>query len=384
MSADARPPDVPAKLTAAFLDLDRRQGVAQAAAAAAAVLYPESCIASEWELVTQRCYAATTAYLQLNEATDGPAPKADDVAEFLAEATTAVDQFYLRHSRALRAASGAASAATTAADSANQAARDAGQRLASTKASWRDYPSVHSAELLMQTALAELSAARSRSDSVATQSSSDRLRAAAAALHDALDRAPGRAKEASQAVASVRTRLQALHTRFEGFSATMSEILREFHADSSNDLNGNETQCRVELYKAADLLKQAEVAAQVNQPELALDLLETARTVLTVAATLVDAPTERLGLLRGIRSDPPQYEQPVRFRVRDAQRLAVDQGAQAEWGPALDAQVLRIDRAVAALSGRRHPDYWRYHCELEDVSQFVARVVDRIRQESAR
>lgn len=384
MSAEARPPDVPATLTAAFLDLDRRQGVAQAAAAAAAVLYPESCIASEWESVTQRCYAATTAYLQLNEVVDGPAPQAANVAHLLADATTTVDQFYLRHRRALDAASAAAGAASTAADEANRAAHDAEQRLARTEAPWRDYPSVHTANLLLQTALAELVAARSRSDFVASQSSSDRLSAAATALHDALDRAPGRAKEASQAIASVRTRLQALHTRFEGFNATMSELLREFNAESSDDLWGNETGCCVELYKAADLLRQAEAAEQASRPEEALDLLETARTVLTVAATLVDAPSERLTLLRGVRSDPTSHEQRVRFRVRDAQRLAVDQGAQGDWGPALDAQVLRIDRAVASLSGRRHPDYWRYHHELEDVSKFVARVVDRIRQECAR
>lgn len=384
MRVDARLPDVSAAVTAAFLDLDERQGVVQTAVAAAAVLYPESCIASEWELVTQRCYTAMTAYLRLNQANDGPATQAADVAHLLADATTAVDRFHSRHRRALDVASAAASAAIAAADDANRAARDAGQRLARTEAPWRDYPSVHTAYLLMQTALAELQGAGGRSDFVASQSSSNRLRAAATALHDAIDRAPGRAKEARQAVASVRTRLQAVHTRFEGFNATMSDLLREFHTDSSNDLKDNEPRCRVELQKAADLLKQAEVAEQANQPEKTLDLLEMARTVLTVAATLVDAPSERLELLRGLRSDPREREQRVRFRVRDAQRLAVDRGAQGDWGPALDAQVLRIDRAVAALSGRRHPDYWRYHHELEDVSQFVARVVDRIRQESAR
>lgn len=384
MRVDARPPAVSATLTAAFLDLDERQGVVQTAVAAAAVLDPESCIASEWELVAQRCYAAMTAYLRLNQANEGPAAQAADVAHLLADATTAVDRFHSRHRRSLDAASAAASAATAAADDANQAARDAGQRLARTEAPWRDYPSVHSAYLLMQAAQAEVQGAHSRSDFVASQSSSDRLRAAATALHDALDRAPGRAKEASQAVASVRTRLQALHTRLEGFNATMSDLLREFHADSSKDLSDNEPRCRVELEMAADYLKQAEAAEQAKQPEKTLDLLETARTVLAVATTLVDAPAERLALLRGLRSDHRQREQRARFRVRDAQRLAVDQGAQGDWGPALDAQVLRIDRAVAALSGRRHPDYWRYHHELEDVSQFVARVVDRIRQESAR
>ena len=72
----------------------------------------------------------------------------------------------------------------------------------------------------------------------------------------------------------------------------------------------------------------------------------------------------------------------ARFRVRDAQRLAVDRGAVTEWGSVLDAQVARIDRTVAALTGR-HPDYWKYHLALEEVSQYVSTIVTRIRQQAA-
>lgn len=181
----------------------------------------------------------------------------------------------------------------------------------------------------------------------------------------------------------MRTRLEALKTRTEGISAAVSTLLREFHADSSADLLGNEHRCRVDLNRAEGLLQQAETAARDGDPETALNLVGMARTVLATAAEHVDAPAQRLALLRSVRSDPQQDEQRARFRLRDAQRLAVDRGAQAQWGAALDAQALRIDRIVATLSGR-HPDYWRYHFELNDVAQFVAGIVARIRQESAR
>lgn len=380
---ETRPPDVAATLTTAFLDLDHRQGIAQAAVAAAAALHPASSIPEEWESVAQHCYSAMAAYLPLTAANGEPTQPAAQVARHLAEAAAAVDAFYSRHRYILDNAIGAVSAAATAAAAAATAARTADERLAGIDAPWRDYPSVHAAHLLMQSATAELSAARNRSDLIATQNSSEQLRTAAAALNDVLDLAPGRAEEARRAVTSVRTRLEALKTRTEGISAAVSTLLREFHADSSADLLGNEHRCRVDLNRAEGLLQQAETAARDGDPETALNLVGMARTVLATAAEHVDAPAQRLALLRSVRSDPQQDEQRARFRLRDAQRLAVDRGAQAQWGAALDAQALRIDRIVATLSGR-HPDYWRYHFELNDVAQFVAGIVARIRQESAR
>ncbi|TRW86220.1 hypothetical protein FK535_07050 [Mycolicibacterium sp. 018/SC-01/001] len=380
--AEARPLAVPATLTAAFLDLDHRQGIAQAAVAAAAALAPTTVLMDEWQTVAQRCYAAMSAYLSVTEANAEVVPTAE-VARQLADATGAVDGFYSRHRRTLDSATRAASAASAAADAAAEIARVADQRLSTTESLWRDYPSVRAAHQVMGTASIELSAARRRDDLVATRAGADRLRSAALALSAALDRAPGRGEEATRAVTSVGTRLQALRTRAEGINDAISTLLRDFHADSSADLLNSQRSCHAELDRADDLLQQAHAAQLGGQPESALHLLETARTVLAAAAEDVDAPAQRLALLRQIRDDPQHYEQRARFDVRDAQRLAVDQGAQTQWGPALDAQVMRIDRIAAALRGR-HPDYWRYHRELEDVSQFVAGIVARIRQESAR
>ena len=60
-----------------------------------------------------------------------------------------------------------------------------------------------------------------------------------------------------------------------------------------------------------------------------------------------------------------------------------DRGLVREWGTALDAQVPRIDRIVAALDVPT-PDYWRYQRDLGDVGEFIAGIVTRIREGSGR
>jgi hypothetical protein len=42
--------------------------------------------------------------------------------------------------------------------------------------------------------------------------------------------------------------------------------------------------------------------------------------------------------------------------------------------------VARLERAVAGLEGR-HPDYWHFLTETEEVRATVSRVVARIREE---
>jgi len=102
------------------------------------------------------------------------------------------------------------------------------------------------------------------------------------------------------------------------------------------------------------------------------------RGELSVAEDLVDAVTGRLATLRAIRENPQAKVDEVRFRLRDAQHLAVQRGLTAEWGSVLDAQLDRIDRAVDALTGV-HPDYWAYARDLDAVADFIAGVVARMR-----
>ena len=138
------------------------------------------------------------------------------------------------------------------------------------------------------------------------------------------------------------------------------------------------------LVAAADTeVSEAATAGASGDPEAALRLVTSARAKLTEAEQLVDAVTDRLRLLREVRSDPAAKANAVRFRLRDAQRLVVSRGLVPEWGSVLDAQVDRIDRITEQLTGR-HPDYWTYLQSLDSVGEFVSGVVTRIRHQPAK
>ena len=108
-----------------------------------------------------------------------------------------------------------------------------------------------------------------------------------------------------------------------------------------------------------------------------------ARSALANAEQLVDGVTDRLNELRVVQKDPPAAAGRVRFQIRDAQLLAVNLGLVEQWGSVLDAQVLRVDRAVATLTGR-HPDYWGYLVDLRAISDFVTGVVNKMKDEARR
>lgn len=372
-----------------FLELDHRQSAVQSAVQTLASLKPNSPIVSEWESVQQGCYAATAVYISATSPTSptgladpGPRPTAAEVQRQLDEARSVLESFYTRHQRALDSAVAAATAATARATTLLANAQAMQSRLAGVEGQWLQYPSVQTAHDAMQTATRELQLAQERADLVATRDAAERLDTAITALSAALHAAPGVADQARRTVSSVRTRLEAVRTRAADVKVNLSTLLREFHANCSADLVDNERLSRADLDSADALLEQAVLASRQGRAEAALDLARQARAAIAAAEDLVDAPLDRLALLRGLRDNPAERERAVRFRLRDAQRLAVDRGAVAEWGSALDAQVERIDRIVGALQGR-HPDYWGYHLALEEVSEFVAGIVTRIRQRSA-
>lgn len=374
----ASPREMPPEVTAAFFDMDTRQGAAQVAVAAESALNPSSPILGEWDTVLQRCYGASAAYLSLS-AHDPAAQEAHQVHTQLVEAATGIDNYCQRHRSALSRATSQAAAAAQKADASIAAARALSQRLADVDGQWLVYPSVRTANDSMQSTVDELGSARERADLAATIRAADRLGIVVSQLELALDRAPQRVEEAHRAVSSVRTRLQAARTRATSADEALSDLLREFHADSSADIVDNERKSRADLDRADSLLQQASTASREGRPEAALEFANEARSIISPAEALIDSAGNRLSLLRSIRADPGQRERDVRFQVRDAQRLVVDRGLQSEWGTVLDAQAGRIDRIVAELHGR-HPNYWKYHLGLGEVSEFVAGIVTRIRK----
>ncbi|MFI9507144.1 hypothetical protein [Nocardia sp. NPDC052566] len=374
-------------LTAAFLDMDKRQSAAEAAVEAATQMFPDRRLAASWDPVRARCYEAAGAYLALNEELD--AAERDDTAlpqgqarvdaalRQLNDAARAVDGFYsgnqgqLEHAVALLGTVPQLVQQVTLA-----AARVRGQ---AAESPYANYPSVRAGAAAVDEALITVEAAAATPG--ARREAANRLDAATRELSETLAQAPSRQAAATTAISSVRTRLDAVRTRSERLDPAFSALLREFNAASSADLanNGRESQRAIDAADAA--LSGARAALAENNPEFALDLTTSAREHLADADRLVDAVTKRLTLLREVRENPQDKAKAVRFRLRDAQMLAVGRGLADEWGSVLDAQVERIDRITEALSGR-HPDYWAYVAELDTVGDFIAGVVDRMRKQA--
>lgn len=381
---DGNHPDLPAELTTAFLDMERRLDVAQHAVEIAIAGQSHPSLSAEWITARDRAYAATTQYLAVAtpESATGPRTPPSEVGRAIDNARAGLDEFYDRHRQVLDSAVGSASAASAEAQASVALAVATLQRWAALDPRLAGYRSVQSAHDLVESGRDDVQSALARGDVAATRSAAERLRTAAAGLDAAVAAAPQIDEMARRTMASVQTRLAATSHRADTVAAAFSSLLKEFHADSSADLRDNEGRGRRRIAAAEALLEQATRALVEQRPEDTATLAGQARDELGGAAELIDAVTHRLTTLRALRTDPTAPERAARFRVRDAQRLAVDRAAVAEWGTVLDAQVLRIDRIVAALSGR-YPDYWKYHLALEEVSQYVSTIVTRIRHQAA-
>ncbi|MBF6223546.1 hypothetical protein IU470_00180 [Nocardia abscessus] len=369
--------------------MDRRQSVADAAVHAADQVFPERGTGARWEPVRHSCYGAAEVYLTLSAELEAaqrggpPIPqgqqRVDAAVGRLSAAAQAVDEFYRGDQGRLEEAVAVLGAVP---QLVQQVKADAAVvRTQAADSEFANYPSVRKGAAAVDEALVTLEAAGADTPAGTVRETANRLAALTKELADALAQAPSRTAAANTAISSVTTRLAAVRTRAEGAAPAFSALLREFNAASSADLanNGRESQRAIEAADA--VLGRARAAAAENNPEFALDLTTSARGFLTEAEQRVDAVTKRLALLRAIRSDPQEQAKTVRFRLRDAQMLAVSRGLVAEWGSVLDAQAARIDRISETLSGR-HPDYWAYVAELDAVTEFIAGVVDRMRKQA--
>ncbi|GGN87685.1 hypothetical protein [Nocardia rhizosphaerihabitans] len=367
--------------------MDHRQTAAEAGVVASDQVFPDRRVGAVWEPVRARCYAAAGAYLSFTdeldtaEATgspiaDGPA-RADALVRQLNDAARGVDEFYHSHRAGLEDAARVRSAVP---QLLTHVRSEAEQVLAAAASSgYANYPSIEAGVRRLNEDLITASSVDPQTSVAAARTAAAAVQQATSELSDALAQAPSRASAAAKAIASVTTRLAAVRNRASGLGPAYSALLREFNAASSADLTNNERESRRGIDAADAALVGARVAAADHDPETALDLTATARQHLAEAEQLVDAVTRRLELLREVRADPDAHARTVRFRLRDAQMLAVDRGLVGEWGSVLDAQAERLDRINSGLTGR-HPDYWAYVSELDTVAAFIAGVVERMRK----
>lgn len=369
-------------MTAAFLDMDGRQHIAESSVAASNRLFPDKGLHRQWQSVRDGCYEVGGRYVDLCDAADsGRATVADldATTRALIDAARLVDEFYNAHRAHLEHAVSLLEAIPQVAARA-QSAADAARR--SAVGPFAGYSSVRAGVAAVDEASLLLAGAGAQDDIRGVRDAAARLDDAVADLESALTAAPDRERQARNTLASVTTRIAAVRHRARDLGPAYSSILREFNAASSDDLVGNDRES-VRLTEQADVLfGQAESALAAGDPDLALEMAARVRATLADAEDLVDAVTDRLRLLREVRADPRAKADAVRFRLRDAQLLAVNSGLAAEWGSALDAQVDRIERAADRLTGT-HPDYWAYITELDAVSTFVAGIVQRMRGQSA-
>ncbi len=167
-----------------------------------------------------------------------------------------------------------------------------------------------------------------------------------------------------------------------GCREAYSALLREFSAQCSRDLVGHERRSAQDLELASSEIDSAASALEIRSRSCARCRHPGSSTPVG-GRGIGGRGHDRLNELRVVQQDPPAAAGRVRFQIRDAQLLAVNLGLVKQWGSVLDAQVLRVDRAVAALTGR-HPDYWGYLVDLRAISDFVSGVVSKMKDEARR
>ena len=382
---------------AAFLDLDGRQSyVADAIAAVTDVGSPltvggESPLAREWAPIAQRTLAATGTYLDTANTygqgdeerprTFNAAAAAQAFAQVhraLADAATAVDAFYRKHSDELERARNAKAAVPRLASDARDAAVQAEKALTSAQNEGVAYDSVMDAAGDLINAVAALNAAEQMGKAGEVRKAAGQVQAAVQLVDQRINAAKNLLPTVRNSIGSVRTRLEVVSNKLNNLAEIRSALLREFAATSTADLAGADDRARKALEQAKSEFSAAESAINSHQAEGASHRLMAARGFLTTAETEHAALTDRLNVLRQTKADPRAASEKVRFRIRDAQRLVVGKDLVREWGSVLDAQIDRVERAENELVGP-HPDYWAFLKTLNDVDDYVKTVIDRVR-----
>lgn len=370
------------QMTSEFLASDRIVGEIDTAVSAAAELDPRSSLRAQWVAIRERHSAITAEYLRLTgNADDRFRPQPSEVqacTEALGRINEEMTRFGHDHDAELTRARGALRQDAVLRNDARVATTRAVNALEQTDPRLARLTSV----VRVTDDLAAADAAFAQASGLAGRRQAARaVIAAAARVEQVLGEAAGYADRAQVVIRSVETLRSAISTRREQVQPTLSTLRREFSAECSTDLEGNDATITAALGRADNALATAR-GHLTDAPDLAVSEAEAAREQLSLADDAVDAVLDRLRLLRGVRDDPSAVRRRVSFRLRDAQQFAINHGLVDEWGSVLDAQADRIERAGGALE-RIHPDYWAYLTQLEAVDRRISEIVDRMRGQVA-
>lgn len=375
-------------MTAAFLDSERALADIDSAVGVASELDPRSTLRTAWSALRERYGQVTDSYLRLSaaasvhdDARSAPPPQPGELTtctDALSAMTEEMGRFARAHQRELDRARHAAGELTVLDQRARVAVTDARTALTQAPPTVARLSGVSAAADGLTTATAAFEHA---TGVPARRSAATTLITAAGRLQAALADAPQLGDRADRVIRSVDTRRGALDTRSAAVPGTLSALRREFSAACSADLADAESRIRTHLHAADEHLTDAKSTA-ADAPDQAIVAAEAAREDLDAAEGALDAVTDRLRLLREVRADPSATEGRVRFRLRDAQLFAMNNGLVDEWGSVLDAQADRISRAHSVLDGV-HPDYWTFLTQLRAVEQRIVEIVERMRGQVA-
>lgn len=187
---------------------------------------------------------------------------------------------------------------------------------------------------------------------------------------------PGQVGRAQGRLPSMRTRVAAITTRSAGIAECLGVLRREFSLGNWNDLESQEQVVASELARARTLLDQLQEALGRGAWEEAIPLLTEAESVLESTDDAVDAPRERLRVLRVFREDPAARVERTRFALKDAQLLIVNGPVRdaKDLATRLDTLALRLKAVGPALEGV-HPNYWAILADIDQIERLVRDVV---------
>jgi chromosome segregation ATPase len=379
------PPDAAAlaardAATQGFLALDNEQRAAADAVAAAEEMGTARKLGRSWAEIAAVGDAATEAYLTATRdfpIVDGrgtPGGKAADdrALREIERAREVIRRFRTEHSRVLDEAEFALTSLPRTVQEARTALVSA--RSAVTRADESGVRSRRAAERLAEAELAAAGLDDRTAGLREIRATAQRTLELARSAVTLAEEAPRTARTVRSALSSITTRRAAAVTKVEQIPPAMSALRREFSEPCSRDLVDAERETAAALVEADAALADAGRLAEAGDWDAAADQVATARGALTRAERHHDAVTDRLAELREVRADPRKQAADTRFVLRDAQRLVVDRGLTARFGPVLDAQSVRLENAQDRLTGP-HPDYWLYLTELRGVRDRVKDVV---------
>lgn len=369
--------------TQGFLALDDEQRAAADAVRAADEIAGSARLWPQWEQVSAQCDRATEAYLAATQQfpLDGTvsltgAKAADEKAlREIKAARQAIARFRSQHSRPIDEADMLIRNLPQSIQEAQVALAEARHAVADAESG--GFPSRRAAQKLAEAeqvgAGIEVTAGLRERSSVAQRT----LELALSAKTLAAD-APRTAQSVRSALRSVSTRREAATTKVERIEPALSALRREFSEPCSRDLVDAERVAHAAIAAAGTALGSAERLAEQGAWDDAADAVANARKELGRAEERQQAVVDRLALLREVKADPAKESANTRFVLRDAQRLVVDRGLVARFGPILDAQSVRLENAQERLTGV-HPDYWLYLTEMRGVRDRVKGVVEDVR-----